>query len=112
MSYGFIITARTSALLGRSATTSFKRTIVSFQRPGPPPLAAEQQREFEELIRTANTTANVSDDGMHPDARKPVQPEFEGDTNPLTGEIGGPKREPVRRWVEGDWSYKGRVSDF
>src|SRR6266571_7885057 len=27
---------------------------------------------------------------------------------------GGPKREPVQRWVEkeGDWSFKGRVSDF
>ena len=40
--------------------------------------------------------------------------EFEGDVNPVTGEQGGPKREPVGRWGEddGDWSFKGRVSDF
>lgn len=51
---------------------------------------------------------------MHPDARKPVAAQFEGDVNPATGEKGGPKREPVGRWGEGheDWSFKGRVSDF
>lgn len=46
---------------------------------------------------------------LHPDARRTPPPEFEGDTNPLTGEVGGPKREPVRH---GDWSYSGRASDF
>lgn len=86
------------------------RKIVQFQRPGPPLLPAEQQREFEELVRAANAP---DIDAIHPDARTPVQPEFEGNTNPFTGEVGGPKREPVRRWNEqGDWSYKGRVSDF
>lgn len=49
---------------------------------------------------------------LHPDARKPVTPDFEGDVNPSTGERGGPKKEPVGQWAEGDWSYKGRVSDF
>lgn len=51
---------------------------------------------------------------LHPDARKPIEPEFEGEINPKTGERGGPKREPVRQWTEegGDWSFKGRVSDF
>jgi hypothetical protein len=87
-----------------------QRTIVQFQRPGPPPLPAAQQREFEELVRLAST-GDIN--ALHPDARTPVQPEFEGEVNPHTGEIGGPKREPVRRWTEeGDWSYKGRVSDF
>jgi len=52
---------------------------------------------------------------MHPDAREPLTAEFHGDINPITGEKGGPKREPVGRWGEdpgGDWSFKGRVSDF
>ena len=50
----------------------------------------------------------------HPDARKPLEAQFQGDVNPSTGEQGGPKREPVGRWGEGheDWSFKGRVSDF
>lgn len=59
----------------------------------------------------AETEAQIS---LHPDARKPLTPEFDGDVNPRTGEQGGPKREPVRKWSDdgGDWSFKGRVSDF
>jgi hypothetical protein len=92
-----------------------QRTIVQFQRPGPPPLPLEDQREFEESVRKAQGTLWDKDpiSALHPDARQPLVPEFDGDVNPLTGERGGPKREPVRRWTEeGDWSYKGRVSDF
>ncbi|KZT72078.1 hypothetical protein DAEQUDRAFT_686336 [Daedalea quercina L-15889] len=93
-------------------------------RPSPPPLPREQQREFEELMRAAqaplaqptrgDAAVNVEVDlSLHPDARRPVQAEFEGDINPATGEQGGPKQEPVRKWGdEGDWSFKGRVSDF
>ncbi|EIN11919.1 hypothetical protein PUNSTDRAFT_119119 [Punctularia strigosozonata HHB-11173 SS5] len=99
-----------------------------YDRPSPPPLPQEDQREFEELVRKAQTplvapssapasTTAVSaeaDLALHPDARRPVAPEFIGDVNPVTGEQGGPKNEPVHRWREdeGDWSFKGRVSDF
>jgi hypothetical protein len=52
---------------------------------------------------------------LHPDIRRGAQPEFEGDVNPKTGEVGGPKNEPLR-WgstgERGDWSYNGRVTDF
>ncbi|KAL2017230.1 hypothetical protein VTK56DRAFT_2389 [Thermocarpiscus australiensis] len=44
--------------------------------------------------------------------RQGAPPEFEGDKNPKTGEIGGPKNEPLRWGSEGDWSYNGRVTDF
>jgi Protein of unknown function (DUF1674) len=94
----------------------------NLNRPAPPSLPREQQREFEELIRAAQTPLSSSTKGdaeaepaMHPDARQPLTPQFEGDVNPVTGEQGGPKREPVGRWGEdegGDWSFKGRVSDF
>ena len=55
-----------------------------------------------------------ADLALHPDTPTPVKPEFEGDINPATGEQGGPKREPVKRWGEGegDWSFKGKVTDF
>ncbi|KIL66256.1 hypothetical protein M378DRAFT_161118 [Amanita muscaria Koide BX008] len=92
------------------------RFASNLHRPSPPPLPRNQQREFEELVRKAqgSSSQHVSDSelAMHPDARQPLEPEFAGDTNPVTGEKGGPKREPVRKWHEGDWSFKGRVSDF
>jgi Protein of unknown function (DUF1674) len=55
----------------------------------------------------ADATAEVLD--RHPDAPKRLPPEFIGDVNPKTGEIGGPKREPLKF---GDWSYGGKVTDF
>jgi len=95
---------------------------VSINRPAPHPLPKEDQREFEELLRKAQTPLAPSaahdpgvDLAVHPDARKPVTPQFEGDVNPETGEQGGPRQEPVRQWGSdpgGDWSFKGRVSDF
>lgn len=33
---------------------------------------------------------------MHPDFRKAPTPLFEGEVNPETGEVGGPKREPLK----------------
>ncbi|TFY83576.1 hypothetical protein EWM64_g444 [Hericium alpestre] len=83
------------------------------KRPSPPPLPPSEQREFEELVRKAQGPS-ISQNDLHPDTPAPLKKEFEGDVNPITGERGGPKREPVNRWSEdgGDWSFKGRVSDF
>ncbi|KAI0015635.1 DUF1674-domain-containing protein [Xylariomycetidae sp. FL0641] len=44
--------------------------------------------------------------------RKGAPPEFEGETNPRTGEVGGPKNEPLRWGPGGDYSFNGRVTDF
>ncbi len=106
--------------------------------PGPPRLPPDQQREYEELVRAqsgassppsagpAPTRAEEQPSGQkpasgadftlrHPDARPALAPEFQGDRNPATGEIGGPKNDPLR-WgsnvQRGDWSFGGRVSDF
>lgn len=61
-----------------------------------------------------SSSDDTSGDGeeLHPDVRKGARPEFEGDTNPRTGEVGGPKNEPLRWGAEGDWSFNGRVTDF
>lgn len=83
--------------------------------PSPPQLSPEEQKEFEELVRKAQMPlagTGATDDtlsNMHPDARKPIEPEFQGDINPVTGERGGPKRDPLRH---GDWSFGGKVTDF
>lgn len=99
-------------------TLPLMRFVATINRPGPPPLPKDQQREFEELQRRAQAPLSSPVDTLpntHPDAPTPIKPEFEGDINPVTGEKGGPKREPVKRWGEdqgGDWSFKGRVTDF
>ncbi|KAK6382321.1 hypothetical protein LTS17_004208 [Exophiala oligosperma] len=49
---------------------------------------------------------------LHPNIVRGAQPEFEGDVNPKTGEVGGPKNEPLRWGASGEWSYNGRTTDF
>ncbi|KAL8870347.1 MAG: hypothetical protein Q9174_003589 [Haloplaca sp. 1 TL-2023] len=60
----------------------------------------------------ARVKAKGDGEELHPDVRRGGKPEFEGDRNPVTGEVGGPKREPLRWGGEVDWSYNGRVTDF
>ena len=88
---------------------------IRVNRPSPPPLPREEQREFERQIQAAQTPLSAKDGelNLHPDARTPIKGDFEGDVNPRTGERGGPKKEPVKKWgSEGDWSHSGRVTDF
>ncbi|KAI0171685.1 DUF1674-domain-containing protein [Hypoxylon sp. FL1284] len=102
--------------------------------PSPPRLPADEQAEFERLQRTANTqqgfnptstpdfaspaagssSAAVEEGGeLAPTPlRKGAPPEFEGEVNPKTGEVGGPKNEPLRWGAAGDYSFNGRVTDF
>lgn len=97
--------------------------------PGPPKLPKAQQEEFEKLQKKANSQIAIeeyneqikqngaaSSTPKEPlsDLDKTFQyfktvPEFEGDVNPETGEVGGPKQNPTRH---GDWSFNGRVTDF
>ncbi|KAK7448598.1 hypothetical protein CaCOL14_011759 [Colletotrichum acutatum] len=68
-----------------------------------------------EPTATATTTPTIAatdEDTMHPNYVRGAPAEFEGDVNPRTGEVGGPKREPLRWGSGGDWSYNGRVTDF
>ena len=86
---------------------------MEYERPSPPRLPKHLQEEFEKLQKQAETssTGNIGPDGLelHPDVRRPVPAEFTGDRNPVTGEVGGPKTEPTKH---GDWSFRGRASDF
>ncbi|GAA6030027.1 hypothetical protein JCM8097_009221 [Rhodosporidiobolus ruineniae] len=102
------------------ATSPISRSDSSFSRPSPPPLPPQQQREFEELLRRVNAPASATEeeqhrfdqperDEVHPDYRARPKPQFEGDRNPITGEVGGPKNEPL---THGDWAYGGKCTDF
>lgn len=74
-----------------------------FDAPKPVPLGnSKDQKEMDRLIRSGgpeNNTVIIEE-----------KKEFDGNTNPETGEIGGPKgKEPTR--FE-DWEKNGRISDF
>ncbi|KAG0646146.1 Succinate dehydrogenase assembly factor [Hyphodiscus hymeniophilus] len=80
------------------------------QSPATEPLKAGIEKEND-----ARVAATGKGEELHPDIRRGAEPEFEGEVNPKTGEVGGPKNEPLR-WGStgdrGDWSYNGRVTDF
>jgi len=65
------------------------------------------EQEFKKVIE-----ARGKGEELHPNVRRGAQPEFEGDVNPKTGEVGGPKNEPLRWGAAGEWSYNGRTTDF
>lgn len=87
-------------------------------RPAPPRLPKEEQEEYEKLqkqstgaFQTSHLAAEgtVEPEQLHKDLRRGSKPEFEGDKNPKTGEVGGPKNEPLRHK---EWTYNGRATDF
>ena len=109
--------------------------------PGPPKLPAQEQAEFERLQRQAAVSSafqpeaaaaetssaaadattqatSTSSSAVDSELReggglyRGAKPEFDGDKNPRTGEVGGPKNEPLRWGSGGDWSYNGKVTDF
>lgn len=73
--------------------------------PSPPNLESPVARESMTNSATLGEVSNLP-------LRKGAPPEFEGEVNPKTGEVGGPKNEPLRWGSAGDWSYNGRVTDF
>lgn len=111
------------------AALRFKSTKLGEYSAAPPKLPREQQQEFEALQKLANSQAAIdeynrqieetgvassdvaslaTDIGTHAQYFKTI-PEFEGDVNPVTGERGGPKQDPLKH---NDWSFNGRVTDF
>jgi hypothetical protein len=71
------------------------------------PSTSNFEIEFKKAIE-----ARGQGEELHPNARRGAPPEFEGDVNPKTGEVGGPKNEPLRWGAAGEWSYNGRTTDF
>ena len=74
-------------------------------------VAESSTSKFEEEFKNA-IEARGKGEELHPNVRRGAPPEFEGDKNPKTGEVGGPKNEPLRWGAAGEWSYNGRTTDF
>lgn len=115
-------------VVARSQVRSFRADAT----PSPPKLPKEDQEEFERLQKIAQSqeaidayNREIEGDSTKESLNSPLLtkndigsfspefsktlPEFEGDKNPVTGEIGGPKQDPLRH---GDYSFNGRVTDF
>ncbi|KZF24873.1 hypothetical protein L228DRAFT_57673 [Xylona heveae TC161] len=92
------------ASTGAFSTPSVHPSVIVNQSP------ATNQSTSESL--DAAIAARGDGEELHPDVRRGAKPEFEGDVNPRTGEVGGPKNEPLRWGGDADWSYNGRVTDF
>lgn len=63
--------------------------------PAPPRLSEEDQKEWERLQKRSTGPSDDMGGADKMMARRP-KPEFEGNKNPKTGEIGGPNRDPLR----------------
>ena len=98
------------ALASSSISPQTQRPQVNQSPHAKPESDLSTEQKIENI--NAKVEARGSGEELHPDVRRGARPEFEGDRNPKTGEIGGPKNEPLR-WGGGvDWSYNGRVTDF
>jgi hypothetical protein len=77
--------------------------------PSPPPLGdKEAEAAFQRDLVQKNLMRSIEPAG---EKETPFRyPPFENDTNPATGEVGGPRGPEPTRY--GDWERKGRVSDF
>lgn len=127
LKYGNVLrcVAKSPATYVRSYAT---KSPFANRGPAPPQLDADEQKEFEKLQQAANTQIAIEqyneDQGFKADDTPPkvvesdvgnfgkammTVPEFEGNVNPKTGEVNGPKQDPIRH---GDWSFNGRVTDF
>ncbi|EMG50637.1 Protein FMP21, mitochondrial [Candida maltosa Xu316] len=101
-------------------------------QPSPPRLPKEQQEEFEKLQSIANSQIAIEEyndqvaknEGEQIEFKAPIVdsqigsfanlkiiPEFEGSVNPKTGEVNGPKQDPLKH-TKDEWSFNGRVIDF
>ncbi|PLW08652.1 hypothetical protein PCANC_02990 [Puccinia coronata f. sp. avenae] len=114
-------TSSQSTPRGGTSGLETRKTRVGYQpSPSPPALPPKEQREFIALINKSNSSpaqqSHASNDNSsstsqsHPDLRNLGPEEFSGDTNPKTGEVNGPKRDPLK-WPN-EWGYGGRATDF
>lgn len=79
-------------------------------KPVDRPLSPRME-EFQKKLKQKTPIGKLDEIvGKHPyQEKEPLEP-FPNNTNPVTGEIGGPRGPEPTRY--NDWERKGRVSDF
>lgn len=70
-----------------------------------------KMEEFKKKLREKTPIGKLDEIvGKHPYQEKEPLPAWPDNTNPHTGEVGGPRGPEPTRY--GDWERKGRVTDF
>lgn len=114
-STGAFSSPRPSVVFNQSSTSSSLQKSTASSPETNSDTTSLSPEDVEVAAINARIEATGEGEELHPDIRRGAKPEFEGDVNPRTGEVGGPKNEPLR-WGStgdrGDWSYNGRVTDF
>lgn len=90
-------------------------TPLPHEQPSVSPASTSRHASTPDRTAAAAATATTSpsaDESTTGGVWRGAPPEFDGEKNPKTGEVGGPKTEPLRWGSAGDWSYNGRVTDF
>ncbi|KAM0511250.1 hypothetical protein ACHAPE_010060 [Trichoderma viride] len=98
--------------LQRAAAVSSAFQDIQPQTQTQTPPSTESPRHATNVAATTTKNSSDGDSSLNQGLFRGAPPEFEGDKNPKTGEVGGPKNEPLRWGGDGDWSYNGRVTDF
>ncbi|KAI9760019.1 MAG: acetylornithine aminotransferase [Chaenotheca gracillima] len=115
-STGAFSTPRPSVVVNQSPhqNTSEQDSTSSATKMTDAQTPAKSEKDGDRTVEAINARVQATGEGeeLHPDVRRGAKPEFEGERNPKTGEVGGPKNEPLRWGGSGDWSYNGRVTDF
>ncbi len=101
--------------LQKSSSSSFSSTSGTSSAQSAGEHGENDGHETSSTSPSATQTSQVrvnDQELLHPDARRGAKPEFEGDVNPKTGEVGGPKNDPLRWGPSSEWTYNGRATDF
>lgn len=73
-----------------------------------------ESKRLAEFRKKLRETTDIKDLGeqpdMHQSQKEEALPAWPDNTNPHTGEVGGPRGPEPTRY--GDWERKGRVTDF
>lgn len=89
------------------------------KEPPPPPTESKiggrpispRMEEFQKKLREKTPIGRLDQtEGRHPYQEKEPLEVFPNNTNPETGEVGGPRGPEPTRY--GDWERKGRCVDF
>ncbi|XP_053982300.1 succinate dehydrogenase assembly factor 4, mitochondrial-like [Hylaeus volcanicus] len=105
--YLFKVNLKSTKCLTNSFHTQYQILFANEDKTESPRL-----REFRKKLRERTPIEELEEleEGKHPyQEKEPLKP-FPNNTNPKTGEVGGPKGPEPTRY--GDWERKGRVTDF